>query len=32
MTDGDRIYVEAIQGITGVHLVKFTSNHNIALN
>lgn len=31
MGDGEKISVEAIQGITGVHLVKFSSN-NIAFN
>jgi hypothetical protein len=31
MGDGEKITVEAIQGITGVHLVKFSSN-NIAFN
>ncbi len=31
MGDGEKISVEAIQGIVGVHLVKFSSN-NVAFN
>lgn len=31
MGDGEKISVEAIQGIAGVHLVKFSSN-NMAFN
>jgi hypothetical protein len=27
MGDGEKISIEAIQGITGVHLVKFSSNN-----
>ncbi len=31
MGDGEKISVEAISGIAGVHLVKFSSN-NVAFN
>jgi hypothetical protein len=31
MADGEKISIEALQGITGIHLIKFSSN-NIAFN
>jgi hypothetical protein len=32
MADGEKISVEAIQGIQGLHLIKFSSNNNIQFN